>query len=140
MNSVAWRAGVTVVLLAIVGLMGLRTEQGKQAHEPMQAQVTRYLSAMRAGDPSTRQLPWCSPQPGAIGDVPVRILDVEWFGGSPLTRQDEAPGASMARVHIWAEEHYTLYLALPGTPGSACDWAVLALQEHADTRLAQMPR
>jgi len=140
MGNVVWRMAVTIILLLAVALAGPRKAQSSWTREAAQLQGARYLSAMKAGDGSTARLPWCPPHGAATPGTTPRVLDLEWLGGSPLTRQNTAPGARVVRLHLWEEGHYILYLALPGSGGAACDWAVLDVQRQIDTHLAQVPR
>jgi hypothetical protein len=106
MGNVAWRAGVTIVLLVAVAVAGPRTGQSGHARDAAQAQSARSLSA-GAGDASTPHLPWC-PLPGeSVPDVVPCLLDVEWLDGSPLTHQDGAAMSGMAWVSSWVEGGYT---------------------------------
>ncbi|MBN1658232.1 MAG: hypothetical protein JXA93_07520 [Anaerolineae bacterium] len=102
MGNVAWRAGVTIVLLVAVAVAGPRTGQSGHTRDAAQAQSARDLP-MGAGDASISPLPGCPSPRELVPDVAPCWLDVEWLDGSPLTRQSGAAMGEMARISPWVE-------------------------------------
>ncbi|MGD8397352.1 MAG: hypothetical protein PVG11_00710 [Anaerolineae bacterium] len=120
-GGTAWRVGLTLALLVIVALAGLKLQASERVDTEgaVAARISHYLAA--------------ADQP----EVKFSVLGLAWYDGDPAVAVETAHAADLARVEVWAGELYTFYLASSDATGGEGEWAIVDLYRHDATSLAR---